>query len=87
VSSGTSFGAAEAAIGVRWRHGASELAGTGFEKKPTSSCLIGGGSFWLTTAGNVIPGQIVEIRIAIWDVGDTAFDGLHYLDEIMGGEQ
>jgi len=58
--------------------GISQLAGTGFEK--SGSCLIGGGTFWLTTAGNVIPGEIVELRIALWDVGDTSFDSLAILD-------
>ncbi|MCC6662915.1 MAG: hypothetical protein IT375_04180, partial [Polyangiaceae bacterium] len=36
------------------------LLGTGFEK--SGSCTVGGGTFWLTTAGNVVPGQIVELR-------------------------
>jgi hypothetical protein len=60
--------------------GAGQLTGTGFEKPTSSTCLIGGGTFWLTTAGNVIPGQIVELRIVIWDVGDTAFDSLAIID-------
>jgi len=58
--------------------GAMDLAGTGFEAG--SGCPIGGGTFWLTTAGNVIPGDTVELRIAIWDVGDTAYDSLSLLD-------
>jgi hypothetical protein len=60
--------------------GAAQLLGTGFEKSGFGNCLIGGGTFWLTTAGNVIPGQIVELRIAIWDVGDTALDSLALID-------
>ena len=60
--------------------GAEQLTGTGFEKTGGTGCTIGGGTFWLTTAGNVIPGQIVEIRIALWDVGDSAFDSLAILD-------
>ncbi|MBI5531407.1 MAG: choice-of-anchor L domain-containing protein [Deltaproteobacteria bacterium] len=60
--------------------GAGLLTGTGFEKPTAATCLIGGGTFWLTTAGNVIPGQIVEVRIVIWDVGDTAFDSLAIID-------
>lgn len=59
--------------------GPAQLAGTGFEASG-GGCPIGGGTFWLTTAGNVIPGQIVEIRIALWDVGDSAFDSLAILD-------
>ena len=58
--------------------GSMQLMGTGFESD--GDCLLGGGTFWLTTAGNVIPGQIVEIRIAIWDVGDSSYDSLAILD-------
>jgi hypothetical protein len=61
--------------------GAGELAGTGYEPGSfTSGCVIGGGTYWLTTAGNVIPGQIVELRITIFDVGDTAFDSAALID-------
>jgi len=59
--------------------GAAQLSGTGFEAK-AGGCLIGGGSFWLTTSGNVIPGEIVELRIVIWDVSDNSFDSLAILD-------
>jgi len=46
--------------------GAAQLAGTGFEGTTgTPNCTIGGGTYWLTTAGNVIPGQVIELRIAI----------------------
>jgi hypothetical protein len=62
--------------------GTSELAGTGFEAPSAlnEKCTIGGGTHWLTTAGNVIPGQIVELRIAIWDVGDLAYDSTALID-------
>jgi hypothetical protein len=60
--------------------GAAQLLGTGFDKPSGSPCTIGGGTFWLTSAGNVIPGAIVEIRVAIWDVGDQAFDSLALID-------
>ncbi len=62
--------------------GSMQLAGTGFEVSPGGfdTCTNGGGTFWLTTAGNVIPGDIVELRIAIWDVGDTAYDSLAIID-------
>jgi hypothetical protein len=57
------------------------LAGTGFDKPSASgSCNIGGATFWLTTAGNVIPGEIVQVRIVIWDVGDNAYDSLALID-------
>jgi hypothetical protein len=60
--------------------GAGDLTGTGFEKPTTGTCVIGGGTYFLTTAGNVIPGQIVEIRLVIFDVGDTAYDSAALID-------
>ncbi|GMV16130.1 MAG: hypothetical protein AMXMBFR56_43540 [Polyangiaceae bacterium] len=60
--------------------GISSLLGTGFDKQGGTGCTIGGGTYWLTTAGNVIPGQIVELRIVVWDVGDSAFDSATLLD-------
>jgi hypothetical protein len=61
--------------------GASQLMGTGFEAGGGfDNCTIGGGTFWLTTAGNVIAGDIVELRIAIWDVGDSSWDSLAVID-------
>ncbi|APR80930.1 Hypothetical protein A7982_06277 [Minicystis rosea] len=61
--------------------GSAQLMGTGFEPGLFSNnCTIGGGTFWLTTAGNVIPGDIVELRIALWDVGDTSYDSLALID-------
>jgi hypothetical protein len=60
--------------------GAGGLAGTGFEKPNAGNCIVGGGTYWLTTAGNVIPGEIVQLRIAIWDVTDSIFDSTALLD-------
>lgn len=59
--------------------GASELAGTGFEMD-SSGCTNGGGTGWLTTSGNIRPGDLVKLRIAIWDVGDSSLDSLAVLD-------
>jgi hypothetical protein len=60
--------------------GINTLLGTGFDKPMNQNCTIGGGTFWLTTAGNVIPGDIVQIRIALWDVGDNIYDSLALVD-------
>jgi hypothetical protein len=61
--------------------GVTDLLGTGFEAATPTSCNVaGGGTYWLTTAGNVIPGQIVELRITIFDVGDTAYDSMALID-------
>jgi hypothetical protein len=60
--------------------GSAQLKGTGFEAPNGQTCTIGGGTYWLTTAGNVIPGDIVELRIAVWDVGDSIYDSLALVD-------
>ncbi len=60
--------------------GSTQLDGTGFEKPKSDNCLIGGGTYWLTTAGNVIPGDIVQLRISIWDVSDDIFDSTALID-------
>lgn len=62
------------------QNGATELLGTGFEGGSFSSCTNGGGTGWLVTSGNVRPGEIVELRVAIWDVGDHILDSLALLD-------
>ncbi len=56
-----------------------QLTGTGFEAN-SSGCLLGGGTHWLTVGGNVIPGQILHLRLAIWDVGDASFDSTALID-------
>ncbi len=60
--------------------GVTNLAGTGFEKPTNGTCIIGGGTYWLTTAGNIVPGDILQIRLVIWDVGDTAYDSTALID-------
>ncbi len=61
-----------------------ELAGTGMDKPQSGSCgtnsLMGGGTGWLTTTGNVKPGEIITLRIAIWDTSDQALDSLAVID-------
>jgi hypothetical protein len=68
------------------------LAGTGFDvENPPSqfpndpgwcgdSNLAGGATGWLTTSGNVEPGEIIELRFAIWDTGDPWYDSVVLLD-------
>jgi hypothetical protein len=41
---------------------------------------LGGGTAWLTTRGNVVPGETIELRLAIWDTGDGFYDSLTLLD-------
>jgi hypothetical protein len=64
--------------------GIDELAGTGLEQADTGECdadsLMGGGTGWLTTTGNVKPGEVITLRIAIWDTSDANLDSLAVVD-------
>jgi hypothetical protein len=61
----------------------SQLAGTGFED-PSTQCSAGqhegGATGWLVTSGNVTPGEIITLRIAIWDTSDSFYDSLAVID-------
>lgn len=60
-----------------------QLAGTGFDDPSTrcdAAALNGGGTGWLVTAGNVVPGEIITLRIAIWDTSDHQYDSLAIFD-------
>lgn len=74
--------------------GQEDLAGTGFEianpqpyqDEPGvcgSNNLVGGGTGWLVTSGNVVPGEIIELRIAIWDTSDDIYDSLVLIDNFQ----
>jgi len=52
--------------------GTEELQGTGFESN--------GGTGWLVTRGNVVPGEVITLRLAIWDLGDHALDSMVLID-------
>ncbi|MBV8757217.1 MAG: putative metal-binding motif-containing protein [Deltaproteobacteria bacterium] len=61
-----------------------ELAGTGLDTPMPGACdsnaLEGGGTGWLTTTGNVAPGEIMKLRIGIWDTSDHVLDSLAVID-------
>jgi hypothetical protein len=71
------------------------LVGTGMdvENPPTihpsikgwcdESNLAGGGTGWLTTRGNVVPGEIIELRFVIWDTVDGYYDSVVLLDNFQ----
>jgi hypothetical protein len=67
--------------------GPEQLAGTGFDVVDTgNSCNVGdfpvgGGTGWLDMSGNVSPGEIIDIRFAVWDSGGHLFDALVLLDD------
>ncbi len=60
-----------------------QLAGTGLDTADTrcdANSLQGGGTGWLETSGNVNPGEIIKLRIAIWDTSDASLDSLAIVD-------
>ncbi len=64
-----------------------DLAGTGFDTADPGTCdsnsLEGGGTGWLQTTGNVVPGEIIKLRIAIWDTSDHVLDSLALIDNFQ----
>lgn len=57
---------------TQYCNGEDELKGTGFEGH--------GATGWLTTKGNIIPGEEFELRFAIWDTRDHILDSLIIID-------
>ena len=68
-----------------------ELAGTGFDVANPSglpgycgaSNLSGGGTGWLVTSGNVKGGEVITLRIAIWDTSDGILDSTALIDNFQ----
>ncbi len=65
--------------------GTSQLAGTGMDTADPSVCgdpgsQVGGATGWLALRGNVLPGEIIQLRLAIWDTGDALLDSEVVLD-------
>ena len=61
-----------------------DLSGTGFDEPDPGWCdsnsLQGGGTGWLRTSGNVVPGEVIKLRIAIWDTSDHLLDSIAAVD-------
>jgi hypothetical protein len=61
-----------------------QLAGTGLDAVEPGSCDTnsrqGGGTGWLETSGNVQGGEVIKLRIAIWDTSDHALDSIAAID-------
>lgn len=70
-------------------NGTNELAGTGMDTQSATpfSCLYagrhGGGTGWLEVTGNVTPGEVMTLRLAIWDTADGLFDSVVLLDDFQ----
>jgi len=61
--------------------GVDELVGTGFGRNPSSEYSINhGGTGWLVTRGNVVPGEEVTLRLVIWNTGDHRLNSTILLD-------
>lgn len=63
-----------------------EMSGTGMDIQSTgcgANDLVGGGTGWLTTSGNVVPGETITLRIAIWDTSDHVYDSVVLLDNFQ----
>ncbi|MCE9574800.1 MAG: choice-of-anchor L domain-containing protein [Deltaproteobacteria bacterium] len=67
--------------------GTDQLAGTGFQTAASGSCdnnaLAGGATGWLTTRGNVVGGEVITLRLAIWDTSDSLLDSTVILDNFQ----
>ena len=66
--------------------GTSGLVGTGLDVATPNRCdadsLRGGATGWLTLRGNVLPGEIITLRLAIWDTSDYLEDSAILLDHL-----
>jgi hypothetical protein len=67
--------------------GTDELVGTGLDTADSGSCDTnskqGGGTGWLQTSGNVVGGEIIKVRIAIWDTSDHILDSIAVIDHFQ----
>lgn len=65
--------------------GTDELEGTGFVENGWLglSTTYHGGTGWLTTRGNVKGGEIITLRLAIWDLSDHRLDSLVLIDNFQ----
>jgi hypothetical protein len=63
--------------------GTAQLEGTGFDTvgEGCGTGPVGGGTGWLRMSGNVTPGEVFEIRFAIWDSSGHIYDSLVLLDD------
>lgn len=64
-----------------------DLIGTGLDMASPFACdddaLEGGGTGWITTTGNVVPGEVIKLRIAIWNTSDEMLQSLVVLDNFQ----
>ncbi len=64
--------------------GDQELAGTGFQSQTVmGSCSGNGCTGWLTTQGNVVPGEEITLRLATFEQGTVAYGPDHSWDSTV----
>ena len=56
------------------------LQGTGFDDLPQFKA---GGTGWLTTRGNVVPGETITLRLALWEQGTVNYGPDHSYDSTV----
>lgn len=56
------------------------LQGTGFDTLPN---FKSGGTGWLTTRGNVVPGETITLRLALWEQGTVTYGPDHSYDSTV----
>jgi len=60
------------------------LEGTGFESVTfLGQCTASGGTGWLKTTGNVVPGEEFTLRLALWEQGDVTYGPDHSWDSTV----
>jgi hypothetical protein len=64
------------------QHGTRELLGTGFDVDPylPDEPSFHAATGWLRTQANIVPGEELTLRFAIWDAGDESLDSTVLLD-------
>jgi hypothetical protein len=84
VNGATGCAAGAGIGGTRDCAGTTALAGTGMDTPAPGSCaansMIGGGTDWLVIRGNVVPGETITLRLALWDTSDGLSDSVILLD-------
>ncbi|MBL9013950.1 MAG: choice-of-anchor L domain-containing protein [Myxococcales bacterium] len=83
MNGGTGCGIGGVAGTINTCMATTQLAGTGLdaaESRCGSNTMQGGGTGWLETSGNVNPGEIIKLRIAIWDTSDRNLDSVAIVD-------
>lgn len=56
--------------------GSSQLEDTGYEDS-------GGGTGWLTSTAPVVPGEVIDLRIMVWDTSDNTYDTMLMIDRFQ----